>query len=220
MLRALGVDEEMAHTSMRFGLGRFTTEEEVDYVIDLVVDKVNKLRELSPLYEMAQGRHRYEVHSSGRRTEVASFERRKKSWRTAKRSSTTTRTRAMSGRSTRTTDDVGTGLVGAPACGDVMKLQLKISDDGRHRGRQVQDLRLRLGDRLALAGDRMGEGQDASTRRWTIKNTEIVQELALPPVKIHCSVLAEDAIKAAIADYKAKRAAKREAQAETAKAAV
>jgi cysteine desulfurase len=54
VLRALGVAEEMAHTSIRFGLGRFTTEEEVDYVVKLVVDKVKKLRELSPLYEMAQ----------------------------------------------------------------------------------------------------------------------------------------------------------------------
>ena len=54
VLRALGVDEEMAHTSIRFGLGRFNTEEEVDYVIELVVDKVNKLREMSPLYEMAK----------------------------------------------------------------------------------------------------------------------------------------------------------------------
>jgi cysteine desulfurase len=54
VLRAIGVDEELAHTSIRFGLGRFNTEEEVDYVIDLVVGKVKKLRELSPLYEMAQ----------------------------------------------------------------------------------------------------------------------------------------------------------------------
>ena len=54
VLRALGVEEELAHTSIRFGLGRFTTEEEVDYVTELVVGKVNKLRELSPLYEMAQ----------------------------------------------------------------------------------------------------------------------------------------------------------------------
>ena len=54
VLRALGVDEELAHTSIRFGLGRFNTEEEVDYVADLVVDKVKKLREMSPLYEMAQ----------------------------------------------------------------------------------------------------------------------------------------------------------------------
>ena len=61
---------------------------------------------------------------------------------------------------------VGTGLVGAPACGDVMKLQLKITDDGDHRGRQVQDVRLRLGDRVVVAGDRVGQGDDASTRRW------------------------------------------------------
>ena len=54
VLRALGVDEELAHTSIRFGLGRFNTEEEVDFVVEMVVDKVKKLRELSPLYEMAQ----------------------------------------------------------------------------------------------------------------------------------------------------------------------
>ena len=87
-----------------------------------------------------------------------------------------------------------------------MRLQLKVSDAGDHRGREVQDVRLRLGDRVVVAGDRVGQGQDASTRRWTIKNTQIVEELNLPPVKIHCSVLAEDAIKSAIADYKAKRA--------------
>ena len=93
---------------------------------------------------------------------------------------------------------VGTGMVGAPACGDVMKLQIKVGSDGRHRGRQVQDLRLRLGDRLEFAGDRMGQGQDAGPGAG-IKNTQIAEELALPPVKIHCSILAEDAIKAAVA---------------------
>ena len=58
-------------------------------------------------------------------------------------------------------DGVGTGMVGAPACGDVMKLQIKVGADGRDRGREVQDLRLRLGDRLVVARHRMGEGQDA-----------------------------------------------------------
>ena len=103
-------------------------------------------------------------------------------------------------------DAVGTGMVGAPACGDVMKLQIKVGDDGRHRGRALQDLRLRLGHRLELARHRVGEGQDARPGRPTIKNTQIAEELSLPPVKIHCSILAEDAIKAAVADYKKKHA--------------
>ncbi len=60
---------------------------------------------------------------------------------------------------------VGTGLVGAPACGDVMQLQLKVSERRHHRGRQVQDVRLRLGDRVVVARDRVDQGQDASTRR-------------------------------------------------------
>ena len=99
VLRALGVGEELAHTSIRFGLGRFNTEEEVDYVIELVVDKVKKLRELSPLYEMAQ--EGIDLKSiTGRLTEQQ--QRKQQSWRTAKRSSSTTRTRATSGASTRT----------------------------------------------------------------------------------------------------------------------
>ena len=72
VLRALGVEEELAHSSIRFGMGRFNTEEEVDYVIDLVVDKVTKLRDMSPLYEMAQGRHRPQV-VPGPRTNRADF---------------------------------------------------------------------------------------------------------------------------------------------------
>jgi nitrogen fixation NifU-like protein len=73
----------------------------------------------------------------------------------------------------------------------------------RHRGCQVQDLWLRLGDCLIVAGDRVGQGQDLD-QALDIKNTQIAEELALPPVKIHCSILAEDAIKAAVADYKQK----------------
>ena len=105
---------------------------------------------------------------------------------------------------TRTTSGVGTGLVGAPACGDVMKLQIQVIGPGHHRGRQVQDLRLRLGHRVVVAGHRDDQGQDLD-EAMAIKNTVIVEELNLPPVKIHCSVLAEDAIKAAIADYRKKK---------------
>jgi nitrogen fixation NifU-like protein len=99
--------------------------------------------------------------------------------------------------------NVGTGLVGAPACGDVMKLQIKVSDDGR-----IEDAKFKTfgcGSAIAssslttemLKGMTLEEAQE-------IKNTSIVEELALPPVKIHCSVLAEDAIKAAIKNYKDK----------------
>jgi Fe-S cluster assembly scaffold IscU len=99
--------------------------------------------------------------------------------------------------------DVGTGLVGAPACGDVMKLQIKVSADGI-----IEDAKFKtFGCGSAIASSSLvtewvkGKTVDQAE---TIKNTEIAQYLALPPVKIHCSVLAEDAIKAAIADYRKK----------------
>ena len=100
---------------------------------------------------------------------------------------------------------VGTGLVGAPACGDVMKLQLKISDDGI-----IEDAKFKtFGCGSAIASSSLAtewvKGMTVD-QAMAIKNTQIVDELNLPPVKIHCSVLAEDAIKSAIADYKAKRA--------------
>jgi len=100
--------------------------------------------------------------------------------------------------------DVGTGLVGAPACGDVMRLQVKIGDDGK-----IQDAKFKtFGCGSAIASSSLvtewvkGKSVDEAL---TIKNTQIAKELALPPVKIHCSVLAEDAIKAAIADWKKKK---------------
>ena len=100
-------------------------------------------------------------------------------------------------------EDVGTGLVGAPACGDVMKLQIKVSADGI-----IQDAKFKtFGCGSAIASSSLAtewiKGKSINEAE-TIKNTEIAQHLALPPVKIHCSVLAEDAIKAAIADYRAK----------------
>ena len=111
---------------------------------------------------------------------------------------------------------VGTGLVGAPACGDVMKLQLKISDAGI-----IEDAKFKtFGCGSAIASSSLAtEWVKGMTidQAMDIKNTQIVEELNLPPVKIHCSVLAEDAIKGAIADYKAKRAAKRESTAAGAK---
>ncbi len=101
--------------------------------------------------------------------------------------------------------DVGTGLVGAPECGDVMKLQLRINDDGL-----IEDARFKtFGCGSAIASSSLAtewvKGKTVD-EALSIRNTEIVKELALPPVKIHCSVLAEDAIKAAIEDYRRKRA--------------
>lgn len=98
---------------------------------------------------------------------------------------------------------IGTGLVGAPACGDVMKLQIKVGADGR-----IEDARFKtFGCGSAIASSSLAtewvKGKTLEEAE-TIKNTEIAQFLALPPVKIHCSVLAEDAIKAAIKDYRDK----------------
>lgn len=105
---------------------------------------------------------------------------------------------------------VGTGLVGAPACGDVMKLQIKVDEDGI-----IEDAKFKtFGCGSAIASSSLvtewvkGKTVDEASE---IKNTDIAQELALPPVKIHCSILAEDAIKAAISDYKSKKSLKSEA---------
>jgi len=102
-------------------------------------------------------------------------------------------------------DAVGTGMVGAPACGDVMKLQIKVGADGT-----IEDARFKTyGCGSAIASSSLvtewvkGKTLDQA---MTIKNTHIAEELALPPVKIHCSILAEDAIKAAVADYRKKHA--------------
>ena len=107
---------------------------------------------------------------------------------------------------------VGTGIVGAPECGDVMKLQLKISADG-----VIEDAKFKtFGCGSAIASSslatEMVKGKTLE-EALAIKNTDLVQELALPPVKIHCSVLAEDAIKAAIQDYQAKQAKMKSAEA-------
>ncbi|MBV7485658.1 Fe-S cluster assembly scaffold IscU [Bordetella sp. BOR01] len=109
-------------------------------------------------------------------------------------------------------DSVGTGMVGAPACGDVMKLQIKVSESG-----VIEDARFKTygcGSAIAssslvtewVKGKTLDEALD-------IRNTHIAEELALPPVKIHCSILAEDAIKAAVQDYKEKHASPAEADA-------
>ncbi|SFU57113.1 Fe-S cluster assembly scaffold IscU [Xenorhabdus koppenhoeferi] len=102
---------------------------------------------------------------------------------------------------------VGSGMVGAPACGDVMRLQIKVNDSGI-----IEDARFKTyGCGSAIASSSLvtewmkGKSLEQAEE---IKNTQIADELELPPVKIHCSILAEDAIKAAIADYKSKRQAK------------
>ena len=100
-------------------------------------------------------------------------------------------------------ESVGTGMVGAPACGDVMKLQIKVNKDG-----VIEDARFKTyGCGSAIASSSLvtewvkGKRLDEAA---SIKNTQIAEELSLPPVKIHCSILAEDAIKAAVEDYKKK----------------
>jgi NifU-like protein involved in Fe-S cluster formation len=99
---------------------------------------------------------------------------------------------------------VGTGLVGAPACGDVMKLQIKVDENGKIVDANIQNFRLRIGHRQQFFGYRVGEGQNRGSS-LQLKNTDIAKELSLPPVKLHCSMLAEDAIKAALSDYKIKQ---------------
>ena len=101
-------------------------------------------------------------------------------------------------------DDVGTGLVGAPECGDVMKLQIQVDDDNK-----IIDAKFKtFGCGSAIAASSLATEwikNKTVDEASMIQNTEIVEELSLPPVKIHCSVLAEDAIKAAIKDYKSKQ---------------
>ena len=101
-------------------------------------------------------------------------------------------------------ESIGTGMVGAPACGDVMRLQIQVSDDGI-----IEDAKFKTyGCGSAIASSSLltewvkGKNLDEAA---SIKNTEIAQELSLPPVKIHCSVLAEDAIKAAVQNYREKQ---------------
>ena len=103
-------------------------------------------------------------------------------------------------------DSVGTGMVGAPACGDVMRLQIKVNDNGI-----IEDAKFKTyGCGSAIASSSLitewvkGKSLDDAL---AIKNSEIAEELELPPVKIHCSILAEDAVKAAVADYRKKKEA-------------
>jgi Fe-S cluster assembly scaffold IscU len=109
----------------------------------------------------------------------------------------------------KTSKNVGTGLVGAPACGDIMKLQIQVDEKGK-----IVDARFKtFGCGSAIASSSLAtewvKGKTVE-EALTIKNTDIAKELCLPPVKLHCSMLAEDAIKAALADYKLKQESKKE----------
>jgi len=111
-------------------------------------------------------------------------------------------------------ESVGTGIVGAPECGDVMKLQIRVSDDG-----VIEDAKFKtFGCGSAIASSSLAtewvKGRTVD-QADDIKNTDIVQELELPPIKIHCSVLAEDAIKAALADWRSKNGVSEDSDNET-----
>jgi len=112
----------------------------------------------------------------------------------------------------KTDTQVGTGMVGAPACGDVMKLQIKVNDAG-----VIEDARFKTyGCGSAIASSSLvSEWVKGKTldEALSIRNSQIAEELALPPVKIHCSILAEDAIKAAVEDYRSKHPSQQPAQA-------
>ena len=218
VLKALGAGDDLAHSSIRFGLGRWSTKEEVDYVADKLTAVVTKLREMSPLYEMAK-----EGVDLSTMQWVAALDGCTESADPATCGSNpaqfmTKTTMAYSdkvidhyenprnvGSLPKDDPNVGTGLVGAPECGDVMKLQVKVNpatgviDDAKFKT---------FGCGSAIASSSLAtewlKGKTVD-EALAIKNTDIVTELSLPPVKIHCSVLAEDAIKAAIADYKKKQ---------------
>jgi hypothetical protein len=206
VLHAMGVGDELAHSSIRFGLGRFTTDEEVDYVAISSRQGAEAARHVAALRDV-QGGHRPQERCSGPRTDrIRDSE---------------TRRRATMAYSDKVIEhyenprNVGT-LDKNDERGHGPRRRARVrrrdapADQGRrrrrHRGREVQDLRLRLGDRVSSLATEWLKGKTVDEAE-TIKNSMIVEELNLPPVKIHCSVLAEDAIKSAIADFRAKQAA-------------
>jgi nitrogen fixation NifU-like protein len=200
VLRALGRSDELARSSIRFTIGRFNTAEEIDFTVDLLKRKISKLRELSPLWDMYKegidlntvrwAAHRIRIDGA---TPIAYGDKVLDHYENPRNVGSFEKGDAA----------VGTGMAGAPACGDVMKLQIRVGTDG-----VIQDARFKTyGCGTAIASSSLvTEWVKGKTleQAMGIKNTQIAEELALPPVKIHCSILAEDSIKAAIADYRAK----------------
>jgi Fe-S cluster assembly scaffold IscU len=200
VLRALGRSDELAHSSLRMTIGRFTTEQEIDYAVSTLQDRVARCAS---------------CRRCGRCTRTASTSAPSSGPRTDPLQGALTMAYSDKvvehyenprnvGSFEKGDDSVGTGMVGAPACGDVMKLQIKVNPATG----LIEDARFKTyGCGSAIASSSLvtewvkGKTLDQA---MTIKNTQIAEELALPPVKIHCSILAEDAIKAAVQDYKAK----------------
>src|SRR5213083_230479 len=200
VIAALGASAELAHSSIRFSLHRFTTAEEVEYVGQRTIEVIKRLREMSPLYELAK-----------EGVDIKTIKWKADSGDIAMAYSDKVVDHYNNPRNFgsfgKETPGVGTGLVGAPECGDVMKLQIRVNLETG----VIEDAKFKtFGCGSAIASSSLatewlkGKSVDEAAK---IKNTDIVNELKLPPVKIHCSVLAEDAIKAALADYKGKHAA-------------
>jgi Fe-S cluster assembly scaffold IscU len=205
VLRALGRSDELAHSSLRMTIGRFTTEEEIDYAITTIKLNVAKLRELSPLWEMFRTASTYPP-SSGPRIEntTGAVHPLERHMAYSEKVVDHYENPRNVGSFDKGDDSVGTGMVGAPACGDVMKLQIKVNPQTG----VIEDARFKTyGCGSAIASSSLvtewvkGKTLDEAA---ALKNSQIAEELALPPVKIHCSILAEDAIKAAVDDYKKK----------------
>ena len=206
VLKALGAGDDLAHSSIRFGLGRWTTKEEVDYVADKLTSVVSRAARHVAAVRAGQGRRRSvddgvaETLKAGTEGLAFSFETGllKRRHGLFEQSDRPLRKPAQRRVAAEGRPNVGTGLVGAPECGDVMKLQVKVNpatgviDDAKFKT---------FGCGSAIASSSLAtewlKGKTVD-EALAIKNTDIVTELSLPPVKIHCSVLAEDAIKAAI----------------------